>query len=69
MGIEQIDITEVAKQGPWALLFVWLLWNTKKESKERENRLMAVLEAFSEKYDLIIDKLGTLEEKINKKGE
>lgn len=53
-------------QGPFAVLFVWLLVTTKKESRERETRLHEVLDKFSEKYDLIVDRLDKLEERWRK---
>ncbi|MED0670657.1 BhlA/UviB family holin-like peptide [Aneurinibacillus aneurinilyticus] len=31
---------QVLTQGPFAALFVWLLWSSKKESREREAKLM-----------------------------
>ncbi|MFS1513907.1 BhlA/UviB family holin-like peptide [Chengkuizengella sp. SCS-71B] len=57
-------ITFFMTQGPFAGLFVWLLYTTKKEGKERENQLHALLSKFSEKYDLIIDKIDKLENKL-----
>jgi hypothetical protein len=41
-------------QGPFAVLFVWLLIYVMKNNKERENRLQDLLDRFSEKYDLVI---------------
>lgn len=55
-------------QGPFAALFVWLLFTTRKDGKEREDKLYGtiehqneVLEKFSDKYDMIIDKLEKIE--------
>lgn len=50
-------------QGPFAALFVWLLFSTKKESKERELRLQETLDKFASKYDLIIERLDRLDRK------
>ncbi|MFC8686301.1 BhlA/UviB family holin-like peptide [Brevibacillus porteri] len=50
-------------QGPFAALFVWLLFSTKKESKERETRLQETLDKFASKYDLIIERLDRLDRK------
>ncbi|MGK5512068.1 BhlA/UviB family holin-like peptide [Brevibacillus formosus] len=50
-------------QGPFAALFVWLLFSTKKESKEREIRLQETLDKFASKYDLIIERLDRLDRK------
>ncbi|MGG4011404.1 BhlA/UviB family holin-like peptide [Bacillus smithii] len=58
-------------QGPFAVLFVWLLYSSRKEAKEREEQLYQtiddqneVLKGFSEKYDIIITKLGDIEERL-----
>jgi DNA-binding PadR family transcriptional regulator len=58
-------------QGPFAVLFVWLFYSTRKEGQERERKLYQtiddqneVLRKFSEKYDVIIEKLDHLENKI-----
>jgi len=58
-------------QGPFAVLFVWLLYSSRKEAKEREEQLYQtiddqneVLKGFSEKYDIIITKLGDIEDRL-----
>jgi BhlA holin family len=58
-------------QGPFAVLFVWLLYSSRKEAKEREEQLYQtiddqneVLKGFSEKYDIIISKLGDIEDRL-----
>jgi hypothetical protein len=51
-------------QGPFAILFVWLLVYVMKNNKEREARLQDLLDKFSNKYDVIIDKLDDLKSKI-----
>jgi hypothetical protein len=55
-------------QGPFAVLFVWLLFASRKDSKERETKLYdtidhqnEVLGKFSSKYDVIIEKLEKIE--------
>jgi len=55
-------------QGPFAVLFVWLLLTTRKDGKEREKKLYDtiehqndVLDKFSSKYDVIIEKLEKIE--------
>jgi hypothetical protein len=61
-------------QGPFAVLFVWLLYSSRKEAKEREEQLYQtiddqneVLKGFSEKYDIIITKLGDIEDRLPQK--
>ncbi|TPG73170.1 hypothetical protein EEL31_02000 [Brevibacillus laterosporus] len=38
--MEEAVINIVLQQGPFAALFVWLLFSTKKEGREREARLV-----------------------------
>ncbi|CAM5580469.1 Bacteriocin UviB [Streptomyces afghaniensis] len=51
-------------QGPFAILFVWLLIYVMKNNKERENRLQDLLDKFSDKYDLVINKLDDIKQKL-----
>jgi hypothetical protein len=65
-------------QGPWALIFVWLLYAYRKEAHEREkasqnreqrlndliNDQTKVLSEFSEKYDIIVTKLDGIEQRL-----
>ena len=59
-------------QGPFAILFVWLFFSTRKESQEREKKLYKTIEdqneimkGFSEKYDIIIDQLDDIKRRIS----
>lgn len=51
-------------QGPFALLFVWLLFYVMKTNSEREKRLHGLLEKFSEKYDVVIDELRHIKNRM-----
>lgn len=58
-------------QGPFAVLFVWLFYSSRKESQEREKQLYKtiddqneVLRGFSTKYDIVITKLDDIEERL-----
>nr|ACF16034.1 BhlA [Bacillus licheniformis] len=51
-------------QRTFAVLFTWLLICVMKSNRERESRLQDLLDKFSDKYDVIIDKLDRLEEKF-----
>lgn len=58
-------------QGPFAILFVWLFFSTRKESQEREKKLYKtiddqneIMKGFSEKYDIIIDQLDDIKRRI-----
>jgi len=65
VGKMEIEITKYfLTQGPFAVLFVWLLIYVMKNNKERESRLHDLLDKFSEKYDVIIVKLDELRGKI-----
>lgn len=63
-------------QGPFAILFVWLLIYVMKankereaaqaaENRERESRLQSLLEKFSDKYDVIIADLREIKTKVS----
>lgn len=54
-------------QGPFAVLFVWLLVYVMKANKERESRLQALLDKFSDKYDVIISEIRELKDRITDK--
>ena len=50
----------IVSQGAWALLFVWLLIDTRKESKTREEKLQSiinknqdVISELAEKFDVV----------------
>ncbi|GIO27716.1 BhlA/UviB family holin-like peptide [Ornithinibacillus bavariensis] len=58
-------------QGPFAVLFVWLFYSSRKESQEREKKLYQtiddqneILKGFSTKYDIVITKLDDIEERL-----
>lgn len=55
-------------QGPFAALFVWLLFYVMRANKEREGRLQDLLGKFSEKYDVIIVELREMKERIPHKN-
>ncbi|WP_106494859.1 BhlA/UviB family holin-like peptide [Lentibacillus sp. Marseille-P4043] len=58
-------------QGPFAVLFIWLFWSSRKEANEREKQLYKtiddqneILQGFSSKYDIVITKLDDIEERL-----
>lgn len=51
-------------QGPFAALFVWLLLHTQKRNKEREDQLYDTLNEFAKRYDIVIEKLDEIKEKL-----
>ena len=63
----------VIQNGVFACLFVWLLWDTKKDSRNREERLLNHIERQGQALDKITDtiermdiRLTNIEEKIDK---
>lgn len=52
-------------QGPFAVLFVWLLIYVMRSNRERESRLQALLDKFSDKYDVIITEIRDIKSRIN----
>ncbi|WP_455804287.1 BhlA/UviB family holin-like peptide [Clostridium butyricum] len=53
-------IKTIVSQGSWAVLFVWLLIDTRKESKTREERLQSIINKnqevigdLAEKFDVV----------------
>lgn len=67
--MEKEIITQIATQGAFAALFVWLLWDTRKESREREGKLHAIIDKLAEKFSVvedIKDKVDNIEDHIFK---
>lgn len=53
-------------QGPFAVLFIWLLIYVMRLNEKREIRLHDILDKFSEKYDVIVDELREIKERIGR---
>ncbi|MEJ8548095.1 BhlA/UviB family holin-like peptide [Brevibacillus borstelensis] len=62
--MEELHLESLLQQGPFAALFVWLLFYVMRANRERENRLQDLLDKFSEKYDVIIGELRDIKEKV-----
>lgn len=58
------QVLAIAKQGPYALLFVWLLLKTIRESKEREERLMNHVERTTDTLQQIEKSITGMQEEI-----
>ncbi|ENZ33277.1 BhlA/UviB family holin-like peptide [Clostridium butyricum] len=63
----------IVSQGAWAVLFVWLLIDTRKESKIREEKLQnvinknqEVISELAEKFDVVEDIKEDVKEIKNK---
>lgn len=67
--MEKELLTQVLSQGAFACLFVWLLWDTRKEARERENKLNNLIDKFADKFNIvedIKDKVDNIENHIFK---
>ncbi|MCX0388850.1 bacteriocin [Clostridium perfringens] len=53
--MEKEILTQIATQGVFAALFVWLLWDTRKESRERENKLNNLIDKLADKFNVVED--------------
>ncbi|MEC1720611.1 BhlA/UviB family holin-like peptide [Schinkia azotoformans] len=71
MDITQIPLDVWLSQGIFAVLFVWLLFDTRKEAKQREDKLSAQIDKQNEQMGRIVSSLERLENQISnlKKGE
>ena len=61
MNLDVETIKLIVSQGIFAVLFVWLFIDTRKESKEREDKLMEHLEKTEEAHGLILTAINSLE--------
>lgn len=61
----QIPLEMLATQGIFAVLFCWLLFNSQKDSKDREVRLMLHLEKTTETLENLTNKMGNIEGKVD----
>lgn len=66
MDLTSIPIEQFVSNGVFALLFVWLLIDTRKESKEREQKLIEQIEKQNEAQQRIVEAIERIEQKIEK---
>jgi hypothetical protein len=64
--MEKEILTQVVSQGIFASLFVWLLWDTRKESREREEKLTSLIDKLADKFNVIEDIKEDIEDIKNK---
>ena len=61
----EIDIIKYfLTQGPFAVLFVWLLITTQNRNAKREDKLHDTLNEFAKKYDIVIGKLDDIHDRL-----
>lgn len=53
--MEKEIITQIATNGAFAALFVWLLYDTRKEARERESKLNNLIDKLADKFNLVED--------------
>ena len=66
MAIKEL-LSYFLTQGPFAVLFVWLFWYQVKSSESREKSYQQLLETMSEKYDVIVEEIREVKERLPKK--
>lgn len=59
-------IDALATQGIWCLLFVWLFYTDRSDSKQREEKLQNIINEHGKQLELITDTLATINNKIDK---
>ncbi|MBU9720556.1 MULTISPECIES: BhlA/UviB family holin-like peptide [Bacillaceae] len=64
MDITAIPFELILSQGFFAVLFVWLFYDTREESKKREERLVQQIEKQNIAQDRIVQSLERLEIQI-----
>lgn len=60
--MEKELLTQAISQGAWACLFVWLLFDTRKESKEREEKLHSTIDKNQDIIKDLADKFDVVED-------
>lgn len=61
-----VVIDFVLQQGIWCALFVWLFFSSRKEAKERETTLYAVVKEQGEKLKDIAETLEKITDRVEK---
>lgn len=64
MDVNSDILTYFITQGPFAVLFIWLLYGTQKRNKEREDKLHETLNEFATRYDIVVKKLDKIHDKL-----
>ncbi|WP_010651184.1 BhlA/UviB family holin-like peptide [Oceanobacillus massiliensis] len=66
MDLAQIPIDVWLSQGAFAILFVWLLIDSRKDSKQREERLMQHIEKTTDTLDVLSNRMENVNTKVDK---
>lgn len=65
MDLTQIPLDIWISQGVFAILFIWLLIDTRKEAKNREDKLSVQIDKQNESMGRIVQSLERLEQQIS----
>ena len=60
-AVENELIKTIVNNGAWAVLFVWLLIDTRKESKAREEKLQSIIDKNQEVISELAEKFDVVE--------
>lgn len=70
MDLTSLPIDQLIQNGIFACLFIWLLVNQQKDSKEREQQLIQQVNKQNEAMEKIVVSLERLEQQVsNLKGD
>lgn len=64
--MEKELLMQIATNGAFAILFVWLLIDTRKDSKAREEKYLNTIDKLADKINIIEDVKEDVEEIKNK---
>ena len=62
----QVILDALVNQGIWCLLFVWLFYTDRTDSKAREEKLMAVIDEHGDQLEKITETLNKINDKVEK---
>ncbi|MCM2603748.1 BhlA/UviB family holin-like peptide [Rossellomorea marisflavi] len=65
MDITQLPLDQILSNGIFACLFLWLLIDTRKEAKQREEKMYFQIDKQNEAQDKIVKSLERLENQIS----
>lgn len=65
MDITQLPLDQILSNGIFACLFLWLLIDTRKEAKQREEKMYFQIDKQNEAQDKIVQSLERLESQIS----
>lgn len=64
MDVNGLPVEMIVSQGIFAVLFVWLFIDTRRESKDRESRLLEQIDKQNQAQDRIVQAIEGLEKQV-----